>query len=376
MQMRVSRLRETLKLIEPAVPRKPSLAILKSILLKDGKAIATDLNTAVICDLPEATETCLIPFDPVMKVIDLVPGTEDSTIEVSGNNIKLSWPGGKAGYPTANPLDFPDVNKKDPPIVVGEVDGNTLVNNIYPMRVYAATEESRPVLKAVHLFFGEKMTAFAADGFRMVYQTFPVSFGVEGHISIDTSTIEILEYLWRKAPYIAPLSHTLIGALVAKRQMTMGVGNGGTEQFQWVGFKFGRVKVLANLVVGTPPDYKQLIPTPTNKVKVMGTEFKQAILRTRDIAKANSDIVRLKWTENEMDVYASSEEMGEVEATIPVEAMDGPGHIALNIKYLSEYLEKKEGVVIFGTTNEKSPIMLNHGSDPTILLMPMAVTWD
>jgi hypothetical protein len=46
MHMQVARLRETLTLLQPAVPKKPSIVILKNILFKEGQAAATNLETA------------------------------------------------------------------------------------------------------------------------------------------------------------------------------------------------------------------------------------------------------------------------------------------------------------------------------------------
>ncbi len=63
MKMRVDKLIDALKLTQPVILKKPTIPSLKYLLLKDVKAVATDLEKMVIIDLPEATEDCLVlPF--------------------------------------------------------------------------------------------------------------------------------------------------------------------------------------------------------------------------------------------------------------------------------------------------------------------------
>jgi DNA polymerase III sliding clamp (beta) subunit (PCNA family) len=375
MHMQVSRLREALTLLQPAVPKKTSIVILKNVLLKEGKAAATNLETAVIIDLPEVTETCLVPFEQVSEVVKLIPGTDEISIEVGKNLIRLEWPGGKASYPTADAIDFPELNKFDAPVIMGDVNGDALIHALAPMVKYAATEESRPILKAVHLFLGEKVAAAAADGFRLVYQELPMSLGKEGTISIETGTIDILDYLWKRIPYIAPEGKTFFEKVTAPRKMTVGIGDEGGSVHTWVGFRYSRMKVIAKLVIGSPPNILSLIPKPTNSVKILAQPFKQAVMRAKDIASSSSDIIRLKWTESEMDIYAVTAEMGEISTVIPCVSSDGPGKVGLSVKYLLEYLNGKEGLVTFGQAAGTGPVLFELSNAPTTLIMPMMVQW-
>jgi len=89
---------------------------------------------------------------------------------------------------------------------------------------------------------------------------------------------------------------------------------------------------ITRLIAGNFPEYKQLIPTPRLKLQVLAPVLERAVRRLGDIAKDSSGIVRLKWTETQMSVSAKSDEVGEVEATIPVSAEDGPGRIGIDVK--------------------------------------------
>ncbi|GAI62126.1 unnamed protein product, partial [marine sediment metagenome] len=81
MEIQVNKLRELMELFKPAVPRKSSIPITAYIRLGEGKAIATDLETMVIADLPEAEEPMLLPFASLAEMLKYVPGNEMIKIE-------------------------------------------------------------------------------------------------------------------------------------------------------------------------------------------------------------------------------------------------------------------------------------------------------
>ena len=147
MQVQVRKLREAMQLLEPVVPGKTALPILHNVLLKDGRAIAGDLETFVFIDLPEADMECLIPHNSVMELLKYVPGNEMLTIEADGE-LTFSWDGGKSSYPLAKAEDYPP----EPELVVkteGTMDGNVLMTALTSSAKYCATEQDRPVLNGV-----------------------------------------------------------------------------------------------------------------------------------------------------------------------------------------------------------------------------------
>ena len=77
-----------------------------------------------------------------------------------------------------------------------------------------------------------------------------------------------------------------------------------------------------------------------------------------------------------MTVSAQSSERGQVNAEIPVQPESIPGRVALNVKYLLDYLEGKEGVVTLGKDEGSSPALFHYGSKPIVAVMPMKVQWE
>jgi len=373
MKIQVAKLREVMRLLEPAVPGKTALPILHNVLLKDGRAIAGNLETFVFIDLPEADMECLIPHNSVMELLRYVPGNETLTIEADGE-LTLSWDGGKSSYPYTKSEEYPPV----PDFTVkieGTMDGNVLVTALSSAANYCSDDASRPILSGVSIFPGEHLDIAAGDGFRMAYQTISETFPIEQPLVIPASAVLILHSLWQHTKPDVALGDSLVGLVMSKRQVNVALVEAKGSDAGIIRLCFSGVTVLIKLIQGTPPNFKQLIPKdiPTT-VKFFPGDLERAIKRLRPIAKDSDGIVRLSWTNDAMTVSARSEEAGKVESTLPVQA-DNPDKVALNIKYLLEYLKGKEGIITFGMTSGTAPVVLRHRNSPLVIVMPMMAQW-
>ena len=98
MQVRVETLREALELVRPVVPRKATLESTRYVLLRDGKAVATDLDVAVELEVPGFEGEVLIPHKDALEALKRIPATELLTITVEGKSLVLCWSRGKASF--------------------------------------------------------------------------------------------------------------------------------------------------------------------------------------------------------------------------------------------------------------------------------------
>ena len=374
MQVQVHKLREAMQLLTPAVPgKKTALPVLHNVMLKDGKAIAGNLETFVFIDLPEADIECLIPHKPILELLKYVPGNEMLTIEAN-KAITFSWDGGKSSYPWVSPEDYPP----EPELTVkveDSLDGNSLMTALTSSTRYCSSEESRPVLTGVAVFPGEHLDIAAGDGFRMAYQTIPDSLAIEKPLIIPSDAIRILNYLWQHTEPEVNLGDSLVGQLISKRLANVAIveAKGSTSEILRV--RFSGVTALIKLIEGSPPNFKQLIPSdiPTRVIFFPG-DLERAIKRLGAIARGGSGAVKLAWTNDTMTVSASDEETGKVEGTLPVQA-NNPDKVAINISYLLEYLKGKEGMITMGLTGKTAPVVFRHRASPLVIVMPMNVQW-
>jgi hypothetical protein len=197
------------------------------------------------------------------------------------------------------------------------------------------------------------------------------SYPVKQTVILSAGTVKILEHLWHKSPVIVPLESSLVRQLMAVRPIKLSMAEGIAE------FRFGSIRLIAKPIAGTPPDHLALLNNFREpiKVKLMAPELKNAVRRLEGIAKDGTGIVRLKWSESSMTVSARSEEKGEISAEIPVQPESSPGRVALNVKYLLDYLEGKDGLITLGKDQGSSPALLHYGSKPVVAIMPMNVQW-
>lgn len=370
MQLKVNRLREVLELLGPVVPKRPTMKVLSNVLIADGRAVANNLETAVAIDFPEAQGGYLLPYTPILALLKRIPGYDTLSIESSGKTLELTWPGGKAAYET----ETQEISEYPPfPTVDGEaegsVDGDTLVPALVAAALYCATETERPVLNGVTLELGDTTVTAAGDGFRMAYQTYPIAFPSQATVIIPSRSVSILEHLWRKTPRVAQPSSSLVGALTARRQMDLAVSKARLQAC------FGPVRMVVQLIQGTSPNFRQLIPEdPPIKVKMLAPEFERAVQRVLEVATDAEGTVRLVWSGWNM-VVSAGRDVSKAETTVPVTIEGDAGRVAINAKYLLAYLRGKEGVVTMGVNHVSSPVMFRHGSSPLVLVMPMNVQW-
>ena len=142
-------------------------------------------------------------------------------------------------------------------------------------------------------------------------------------------------------------------------------------------FHHGAVTTQVQLTQGEYPNYHQLIPTDLpNKVSFDAEEALRAIKSLAEVAAGNEGIVRLKWAGGRLVFAASADEAGSLTTSISGHTLDREGKIAFNIRYLTEYLERKKGLVLMETSTPSAPGRFFHSGSPDVLLMPIYVQWE
>jgi DNA polymerase-3 subunit beta len=392
MEIQVQRLRDALGLLEGLTSPKAKtdggksakgrgtksgkssspFPVLSNILLRDGKAIATDLETAVTVDLPEATGECLLPFDRTIKLLKYVNGNDELKIEAGKRTVALSWSEGKATLETESIEDYPQIPAIEP-VIRCSLLGDMLVPNLLSMLDYCATESSRPVLAGVSLFLGEPLEIAAGDGYRMAYKTLALSLPpAEGikTVVIPSRAVTILGHVWSKAPR-PPVTEGSIADLVA----TKGKIELETSH-TLLRVHFGVVSLITRTVAGTPPSFKSLIPAdPPCRVQFYAPDFEVLLRRLMGTAKDGNGAVRMAWAEGSMALSTEDRGASNIEVSMPAQALNGAGRIAINMRYLQEYVKGKSGLVTMGITTVTGPALFRHGSSPLVVIMPMNVSW-
>lgn len=372
MEVQVAKFREVLDLLKPAVPRNPTVKSLVNILVKDGKAVATDLETMVIATMPETDGVYLIPYKDITKLLQYTHGGEYLNIKAEKDKVRLGWSDGSATFPMGKPEEFPEVPQFKP-TVEAELDSDTLIPALSDMLFYASTETSRPTLAGVTVVLGDNTQLAAGDGFRMAYKELPLTFPKESAAILPSHSVNVLEHLWRKTPRTPPADEGLIPVILAKKQVKVGID--GKDHMS---FGFGdSATALVNLVKGNPPDWLKLVPKdePVLKAQVFAPELELAVRRVLQVALEGSKIVRIAFNDSTATVSAKANDQ-EIESKIQSLAIQGANNrFGVNALYLLNYLNGKNGIVSITVVSETAPITFQHKQDPKVLIMPMSVDW-
>ena len=372
MEIQVNKLRELMTLMKPVIPRKSTLKVTGYIRVGDGKAVATDLETMVIYDLPQATEPMLLPYTSLADTLKYIPGNT-LKIEAQGRKLSLEWDGGAASYPTEDVQDFPVLPELE---TRGEglIDGDALVSAMQAALPYTATDSQRPVLSGVTLVLGSPIEVAAGDGFTMSHQVLGLTFPLEEKVIVPARSVSVLGHVFDKTPRTPPsTADSLISVITAKRQIHMALI--GENKLR---VDFGEsASVVINLIQGNPPEWLQLIPKgqPTLQSHLFAPQLEAAVKRVRDVARDGSGIVRMVFADGKLTVSATGEEQ-EIRATLDVISTQGePGRTAINYTYLLRYLSGKQGIITLSQYPESAPLVFEYQKSPRVLIMPMFVQW-
>jgi len=371
MEIHVNKLREALDMLKPAVPRKPTLPVIANAWLGDGKAVATDLDTAVRVNLPDiaGASPVLLPFKDALEFLKRAPGHRMAVITAEGKSVRMSVDGAQASFRVEDVQDYPALSP-----VEGEgqgvLDGDALVRAMLAVDPYAATEDARPTLKAICLTQGDTMEVAAADGFRLAWETVPGRLAIPKPMLVSTGTVEVLAHLWKRGarPDLAGVSDPA-GLAKARRLMRLSWTDAKLQ------ISFGEVAVIAQLIQGSFPNYRQLIPSnSTATATIMAEDIERALRQLALAARDGSGIVRLSWEGEQLLISAKSEKF---ETSVPVSATcSGPGKVAVSIKYLMEYCKGRTGRITLSWSTPSGPVLFSHRDHPHVVMMPMFVKWE
>ena len=376
MEIQVSKLRETLKLLEPVVPKKATVKSTGYVLLGNGRALATDLEIAVRVELPEAVEPMLLPVMAVQAFLETIPGHRLVTLTAKEKSVALTAGTMEAEYTTEDAADFPPIERRDFEHDA-VLNGEALVKALVTVLDCSAKEDTQPVQHGVCLSktlgtetTGDDIAAVGADGFQLGVEKIPGKLPGEKPLIIPRDAIKLIERLWSKAaaPDLTGVE-TPAQLAMAKRPIRLEYNSDALQ------LHFGRVTMLVKLIQGTYPNYSQLIPTNfTSIVTVWAEDFQRVLKAVGKLAKNSSGITRLEWSEEKLKVSARAEEYGSSSGTIGAKCTS-PGRIAFNIVYLENWLAPLQGEVTISSTSPSGPALWSHPKS-TRVIMPMFVQWD
>ena len=342
-----------LNLVAGVVERRQTLPILSNVLLaledKTLSLTGTDLEVELIGRVElEAAGVDGEVTVPARKLVDICKSLpESSTIEFSLEGGKATVKAGRSRFTlsTLPAADFPAVESGAGSVALS-LD-QSLVKQLIDGTAFAmAQQDVRYYLNGLYLeILGGRLRVVATDGHRLALATGPAL--VE---ATDTGVI-----IPRKG--VLELSRLLDGSVPLELAIGTNHIRATNEQFTFT----------SKLVDGKFPDYERVIPKNADK-SVIGErgELKQAFTRTAILSNEKYRGVRLKLSENSLDITANNPEQEQAEEAVGVQYTGTELEIGFNVSYLLDVLSVLEQPQVrLSLSDEASSALLENAEPPS-----------
>jgi len=379
--MRVSCLQENLakglSTVARAVATRSTLPVLGNILLETDrsrlKLAATNLEIGINCWIGAKVEeegAITVPARLLTEFVNSLPPERiDLELIVRTQTLHMRCSRYEANVKGIEASEFPliptaDKLEKGSRIQIAPELIRQMINQVI---IAAATDESRPILTGVLVKFDNgQLTLAAADGFRLSVRTARLEGSVPAPISVIVPARALAELARISADEQNPIEVII------------------SEARNQVMFHLSNVDLVSQLISGSFPDYRQIIPkTQTTRTVVDTRAFLSAAKIASFFARDAANIVRLKMepgselTPGQLTVAATSAEVGDNVSQIEAQIEGQNLEIAFNAKYLMEVLGVVDApqVALETTTNSSPGVIKPVGSqDFTHVIMPMHIT--
>jgi DNA polymerase-3 subunit beta len=373
--MKVSCLQENLSrglgTVARAVAPRSTLPVLSNVLVASDKGrlrlSATNLEMGISYWIGAKIEEEGATTVPARTFVDLVNTLPNDTVlmELTVRNQTLNVRCGAFNndIKCIDAHDFPPLppSELDDGLDLNIKDLRTMINQV---TLAASTDDARPVLTGVLVEVeGSEMTFAAADGFRLSVRTATLSSAAPEPIQAIIPARALNELA------------RIVGTGEDSVTMTLPPNRGQ------VIFRAKDVEVVSQLIEGTFPDYRGIIPANHVTRTILPTSAFLKACRAADIfAREAAHSARLRVTPGTdlepgtVEVSATSAETGSNETTVDATIEGDPVEIAFNVRFLVDVLSViNTPNVALETTGPSAPGVLRPvGQDDFLhVIMPM-----
>ncbi|MBT3249671.1 MAG: DNA polymerase III subunit beta [Candidatus Pacebacteria bacterium] len=330
------------------IPNKPQLPILSSILIDVSKSnitlSATDLyvgiKTTISGKIIETGKLAIPGKIFYSSINSLNPGK--LTLSLKENTLTINSQNNKTTIQCLDATDFPDF-----PVMNGETHSLSTVSleNIQKMVGFSTSiDPTRPVLTSLLFQFDQDgLLVVGTDGFRL-------------------STLKLpAEKMDSNVQFLVPAKAINEVTKITSTQDVEVVSLKISEELKQLVMEIGSTQLFVRLIEGEYPPFNKIIPTQyLFEAELDGAEFENQLKRAQIFARESSNIIRLKFSKNELLITAVSSSYGKHEGKMNIEVNDGEeGEIAFNSKYLLDFMSTLKP--------EKIKFLMNESLTPAMM---------
>ncbi|MBW7955115.1 DNA polymerase III subunit beta [Patescibacteria group bacterium] len=366
--MKVSLLQENLHQaltdVQRCISSRPQLPVLGCILLvaEENKIqfFATDLQFGMMATVQGKVEEQGRAAIPAKVFTDLIATLPAGTIELTLNEhtLEVKTQDASAKLQTFASADYPAFPAKEGEDLEFPLD--VLAPAIQATSFASSLDETRPILTALCLHFGEELEIVGTDGFRLAKISLP--------------------YSAEERTLLIPSKAVSEAIRIATRKKVQNVVFTVSEKLKQVFFSFDGYDISMRLLEGQFPPYQKIMPADFAVQLVFDADEFQQKLKTASIfARDGAGIIRLIVTEAGLALRSSSSTFGAQESLVRAKHLTefkGEQEIAFNSRYVQEFLSVvKPEQIWFGMNEPLKPAALRpQGMEAfTYIIMPFRV---
>ena len=368
-------LTQGLAVVGRAVASRTTLPVTQNVLMATDKSrlrlSATNLEIAIttwIGAMIEEEGSVTIPARLLTEFVNSLPSERIEMVDTSKPpGLNLVCGRFEARINGTDVEEFPPIPTVEEGVAV-RISAQELRKVISRVVFAAATEESRPALTGVKLEIQEdRFTLAAADGFRLAVHDGRVAEPLSEAVDVIIPARALQEV------------NRFLGEEDEQVEMMV------TSAKSQILFRLKDIELVSQLIQGTFPNYRPLIPESYQTRCVAPLEqYLQAARTAAIFARDGSGIIRLELlpggegTPGKLVISARAEEIGDHKGDIDATIEGEEGKIAFNSRYLIEVLSAMEkGDVSLDVTTPSSPgvFRMVGAEDYVHVVMPMFVQW-
>lgn len=360
------------------VGTRSSLPILGNVLLNaSGESLeltTTNLDMGIRCTVKANVKQAGKIALPARKLASIIKSLGDAEVEMecTENQAKIVSGRSKFRIMGVNDSEFPQlpVFKNNEALVLEQKE---LLHMLRHVSFAQSEDENRYILNGVFFLFKKhedktQLHLVATDGRRLSLMQKDVAanenFQDSEFILPAKTVIELERLLQQNAHINIYFSDKQVAFELALESSAI---DGGLNN---------HIYLVSKKVEGKFPPYQQVIPSATeNRVKLERELFLECIQRASLVASQDNSIVKLRISENSLDILSSSAEFGEAHESMAIE-YDGPTvEVAFNPKFLIDPLRSlQEDEIFFEFKDELSPGVIKTFDKFMCVIMPLRLS--
>ncbi len=353
-----SNLVNAIQTVQNVITSKSALPILSNILIETQSNVlrltATDLDIGITCAIPvdiQEQGAITVPAKRFSDIIKEFPLDVISITTKKNNQVNIDSDMCQFKIMGLAKEDFPRLPEfKDKKVI--KIDQGVFKQILLLTSFAVSLDETRYVLNGILLKITKGiLTLVSTDGKRLAIAERKLTVDADLEISI-----------------IVPIKtiHELNRNLKDEGELSFVVGNNQAL------FDLGEVAIVSRLIEGEFPDYKQVIPAPSdNKMKVDRNQFLLAVKRAALLATQDYQAVKLEVFKNKLVISKSTPDVGEFHEELAVEYQGKELVIGFNPIYLMDILKHlNEDMVHLELTDGEKPGVIRF-SGYVYIVLPM-----